>query len=507
MSRLEELLFKFQDGVASPDELREWEALLERPEARAALVDGFFMSSAIRGHFRAAPEGKAVPRGRVVRTRRLPTQGPSRTWAWVAAGILAAAFAMLLTSSPKESPKPTARIQTPPVPVLEKPALPKPEPGPDLRPVPVPVPREEPRPVEPPQRPTPPQEPPAPEPKPAKSETPPETKPAPDPPPPQRSQVVGVARIEKVEGVAFVAAKEGKSPAVAGTEYAVGQGLETGAGSRIVLAFPDKTRLELGPDSALTDVTVDAGTRLALALGTVRADAASQPKNKPLMFATPHAEAKVLGTELRLVVDRDPKKGTLLEVEKGKVELKRLSDRKTVVVGAGQFAIAAAGTDLKAMPLPPIPLAKFAFDDGKTGSEWVGAAEAGPARPGNRGCLKGLYLPQERLTRVMLSDDANGLFIHREGAVLTFDYWADGETSILSIYVWDRTQQLSIGSYENRSLTRRQWTRATLPLSLLHEGGRGLQEGDFIKNLTIQTNQGNCVLFVDNVEIAVPRPK
>ena len=34
-----------------------------------------------------------------------------------------------------------------------------------------------------------------------------------------------------------------------------------------------------------------------------------------------------------------------------------------------------------------------------------------------------------------------------------------------------------------------------------------LQEGDLVKNLTIQTNTGNGILFVDNVEIAVPRSK
>ena len=107
----------------------------------------------------------------------------------------------------------------------------------------------------------------------------------------------------------------------------------------------------------------------------------------------------------------------------------------------------------------------------------------------------------------MLTDSANGLFTHREGAVLSFDYWADGETSILSLYVWNRTQQLSMGQYENRNLTRRQWTRATVPLDELRAGDKRLQEGDLIKELTIQTNKGNGVLFVDNVEIVVPRSK
>ncbi len=511
MTRLEELLFKFQDGIAAPEELRELSELLETRDARAALVDEFLMTSAIRGQLRAPAESKtATPRvgsRRIVRTRRSLNPGPSRAWVWVAAGVLVALFVTLLSSSREEAPRRAARVPTPPAPVVEPPAAPKIEPEapppaplpkpalppeplrppPAPEPVPVPAPREEPKPTSPPAEP----------------------KPAPEAPKPPVSVVVGIARIEKVEGAAFVVAKDGKSPALAGTDVAAGQGLETaGSGSRIVLAFTDKTQVELGPDSALSEVKLDGGTRLVLASGTLRADVTPQPKNNPLLVATPHAEAKVLGTILRVVADRDPKKGSVLEVEKGRVEFRRLSDRKTVIVGSGQMALAAPGSDMKAKPLSPnVPMARFTFDDGKTSPEWTGTVAAGPARAGNAGCLEGRYNPDDRLTRVMLSDDANGIFCHREGAVLTFDYYADGETQILSVYVWNRTQSLSMGQFEIRNLARRQWTRATVPLSELRVGEKRLQEGDLIKNLTIQTNTGNGILFVDNVEIAVPRSK
>jgi len=68
-------------------------------------------------------------------------------------------------------------------------------------------------------------------------------------------------------------------------------------------------------------------------------------------------------------------------------------------------------------------------------------------------------------------------------------------------------QALSMGRFEIRNLARRQWTRATVPLADLRTGDKRLEEGDLVKNLTIQTNQGNGILFVDNVEIAVPRSK
>lgn len=487
MTRLEELLLKFQDDSATPEEFRELSGLLESREARAALVDEFFMTQAIRGQLR--DRRSATPRSgsrRIVPTRRTSS---SQVWVWAAAGVLVAVFvALLSSSSPEEAPKKAARIPTPPAPIQqEQPVAPKIEPEPPPAP-----PREEPRPPEPVPPPAPPPEPvpvPREEPKPPPPEPP---KPAPEPPKPPRSQVVGIARIEKAEGAAFVVGKEGKSPAVAGTEFAAGQGLETGgSGSRIVLAFPDKTQVELGSDTTLTDVKVE---RLVLATGTIRADVAPQPKTRPLVVATPHAEAKVLGTLFRVVVE---KKGTLLEVDKGRVELRRLSDRKSVVVGSGQYATSA---DLKPKPLSPnVPMVRFTFDDGKSSPEWTGTVAAGR--------LEGRFHPEDRLTRVMLSDDGNGLFCHREGAVLTFDYFADGETQILSVYVWNRTQALSMGQFEIRNLARRQWTRATVPLAELRSGDKRLQDADLIKNLTIQTNQGNGILFVDNVEIAVPRPK
>jgi len=503
VTRLEELLFKFQDGSAGPEELRELSELLETRDARAVLVDDFLLSSAIRSHLRAPAESKtATPRlgsRRVVRTRRSLSPGSSRAWVWVAAGLLVAIFVTLLSSSREETPKRAARVPTPVAPVVEPPAAPKikpPSPPEPLRPT------------------TPAPEPPRPEPAPAPREEPkpappPEPKPAPEAPKPVVSQVVGVARIEKVDGSAFVIAREGKVPAVAGAEVAASQGLETGgAESRIVFVFADKTRVELGPDSALSDVKIDGGTRLSLTSGSLRADVTPQPKTKPLVVATPHAEAKVLGTILRVVAERDPKKGSTLEVEKGRVELRRLSDRKTVIVGSGQFAVAAVGSDMKARPLSPnVPMARFTFDDGKSSPEWTGTVAAGPPRAGNTGCLEGRYVPDDRLTRCMLCDDANGIFCYRDGAVLTFDYYADGETQILSIYVWNRTQTLSMGQFEIRNLARRQWTRATVTLSELRVGDKRMQEGDLIKNLTIQTNTGNGILFVDNVEIAVPRSK
>jgi hypothetical protein len=69
-----------------------------------------------------------------------------------------------------------------------------------------------------------------------------------------------------------------------------------------------------------------------------------------MIFETPQGEARVVGTTLRLIVDTDPRKGTQLEVEEGKVLLKNLAG-KSVPVESGHYAVAAAGAALVSKPV------------------------------------------------------------------------------------------------------------------------------------------------------------
>lgn len=112
-----------------------------------------------------------------------------------------------------------------------------------------------------------------------------------------------------------------------------------------ILRFPDGTRMELAPGTLVRRVTVERGKRVEMERGGVAAEVARQPAGQPMVFVTPQAEAAVLGTTLRLAVDG---KGTRLEVLEGRVRLTRLSDRKSVDVAAGFFAVAAAGSDFAA---------------------------------------------------------------------------------------------------------------------------------------------------------------
>jgi FecR-like protein len=192
-------------------------------------------------------------------------------------------------------------------------------------------------------------------PKPAPQEAPrvAEKPPAPPEPAPVKQESttqVAVAEVVEVAGDVFVATKDGKSPLLAGATLNSTQGVETGGGkSRVVLRFADKTRVEVGPETTVTEVRIDSGKRILVARGSIAADVAKQPKDQPMIFSTPHAEARVLGTTLRLFVDREAGKGTRLDVDEGKVELKKLAG-KSAMVETGHYAVAAAGAE----PVPRV---------------------------------------------------------------------------------------------------------------------------------------------------------
>ncbi|HEV3027749.1 MAG TPA: FecR domain-containing protein, partial [Planctomycetota bacterium] len=201
---------------------------------------------------------------------------------------------------------------------------------------------------------------------------------------PEGATQAAIAQVEEVSGEVFLVTQEGKTPLARGANVFGGQGLQTGGNaSRILLRFSDKTQVDLGPETVLAELKTESGKRLALTQGTLRAVVAKQPKDQPMVIATPQGPAKVIGTTLRLVVDPDPKKGTRLDVEEGNVELKNLAG-KTVYVESGHYAVAAVGVELVSMPAI---LFSDSFDRGNLalwrvppGSDWT--VIKSPSSPG-----------------------------------------------------------------------------------------------------------------------------
>jgi len=176
-----------------------------------------------------------------------------------------------------------------------------------------------------------------------------------------------LATVEQAEGEVFVLFDGKKIPVKARDTVLPGQGIETGAKGRAVLVLFDGTILEAGPETLLQEISEKTPKQLVakwlnLRRGTLKAEVIRQPAGQPVVIGTPHAEARVLGTTLRLVVDPGEKGSTRLEVTEGKVRLTRAQDGKFVDVPSGHFAVAATGIDLAARPLGVI--AHYEFEEG-----------------------------------------------------------------------------------------------------------------------------------------------
>jgi len=168
---------------------------------------------------------------------------------------------------------------------------------------------------------------------------------------PTRVMRAVIARLDRVGGEVFVVSEGNADIAREGQELLAGQGLDVrGPGGGAVVVFPDKTRVEILAEAEVRDLGTERGKKLVLERGTLRAEVTPQPQDQPLVILTPHAEAKVLGTTLRLLVD--PNK-TRLDVMEGKVRLTRKPDGRSVDVASGHYAVAAVGVEPAVKAVPP----------------------------------------------------------------------------------------------------------------------------------------------------------
>lgn len=141
-----------------------------------------------------------------------------------------------------------------------------------------------------------------------------------------------------------------------------GDRIRVPASRSVKIEFPDHTRLTLGSaDSDQTlalfdDYVAQRGTagsdgkKIRLESGAMSANVTPQPKGRPMILATSRATAEVVGTQLKLSVEKE---ATRLDVLEGKVRLRRLSDFAVAEVTTGEFAVAAKDVDFTPRALAP----------------------------------------------------------------------------------------------------------------------------------------------------------
>ncbi len=270
-----------------------------------------------------------IARSRPARTRRVYVSGgrpPVLAWAAAAAVFIAALSAVLLLRKPEVLPAPEVAVEAPaphPQPPIETPVpAPKPEP---------PAPRiETPAAPVPPTPPTPKPEAPAPVPPPPPAEEKPQPVESPKPAPAVEKPTIAVlATVESVRGESSVKVGQALVP-----------GQEVRAAGRTSFKYPDGTRVEIGPAALVRFPEVAKGKSIFVVEGSILANVVKQPAGQPVILATPHAEATVLGTTLALRVSAD---ATRLEVREGRVRFTRLEDRASIDVSTGHQALAMKG--------------------------------------------------------------------------------------------------------------------------------------------------------------------
>ena len=367
--KLTEEILGYLDGQLSADEERALAAKI-RGDAEAEKLLADLMR--LQGSFAAVLQERTGASGARRGAHRFrPAPARPGTGVWVLGTVAALAACLLITiavSVPggKKADRPIAGKSLPKI--IEPEPLPIPEP-----------PREQPRPAPkpPPPAPVTPAISPRPDPAPPPSPAPAQVEPAPKPeeprptPSPLPKTTVAEApskpapvQIERAKGEVLVVAEGMKSPAREGQGLLPGQALQTvGSESLAVVRIPDGTQLELAGDTTVAEIAEATGTgrKVVLDSGTVVAKVAKQPAGQALVFATPHGEARVLGTTLKLSVDAQ---GTKLEVTEGRVRLTRKKDGASVDVGAGSYAVAAPGPRPLSRKIgTPQPGRMLLFDD------------------------------------------------------------------------------------------------------------------------------------------------
>jgi ferric-dicitrate binding protein FerR (iron transport regulator) len=116
----------------------------------------------------------------------------------------------------------------------------------------------------------------------------------------------------------------------------------TASDSWFELEFHDGSTAMIFGDSILT--FSDQGQKeLRLKQGRFSADVVPQPAGEPMLIHTPAADLTVVGTQFDVEAEPD---STMLYVREGKVQIRRMSDSKTVDVPAGHRVVVAAGSDM-----------------------------------------------------------------------------------------------------------------------------------------------------------------
>jgi len=180
--------------------------------------------------------------------------------------------------------------------------------------------------------------------------------PAPAPRAPAEGRLVAVSgdvRVARAGGTGQPAA------AAVGAEVFAGETILTATNTSAQFAYADGSTLRIYRGSAVVLSRTDAGPGLDLRRGALDADIRKQPEGRPLRVLGELMQAKIVGTEFRLMADAQSKWKSL-GVREGVVEVSRVADGQKVVLQAGNYAAVAPNWPYMRMDARVCPVWKAA---------------------------------------------------------------------------------------------------------------------------------------------------
>jgi len=160
--------------------------------------------------------------------------------------------------------------------------------------------------------------------------------------------------LERLEGDAFILTGQERKPAVVGSRLDPGQGIETArALTRVLIRFPDRTCLELGTLTTLSDLRPQpgGGLRAQLSRGTFAAEVPRRPRGGSWSLHTPHGTLETEEGVFKVVVSTGESGATQVQAQAGSLRLTRQADGASIGLAAGHRAVISSRDNLIAEPL------------------------------------------------------------------------------------------------------------------------------------------------------------
>lgn len=172
---------------------------------------------------------------------------------------------------------------------------------------------------------------------------------------PSKPTVVTEASLAKIDflvGQAFLVRGGQRGAIAAGDVIRSNDGLTVSDQDSLVkVTYPDGSWVRFHSGTEVTQFGAEKnGTHVFMRKGALEAHVQKQPKDHPVILATPHGEVTVVGTTLRVTADLDTAVGTKVDVLEGKVQVRNLAG-SMIEVSAGHSTVAAVGSPLRSKKL------------------------------------------------------------------------------------------------------------------------------------------------------------